>query len=107
MWRKILTFFRILFWWIVIIAMVALIGFVLWPLVQNKTKTMSTEGWDTPAYSDVLQQRFEGQLKSIFGFSRDATTEILSDESGKISVNYVQDSEDVYRPVDTQIENYK
>ena len=59
MWRKILNFFRILFWWIVLIAMVALIGFVLWPLVQNKANTMSTAGWDTPAYSDVLQQRFE------------------------------------------------
>ncbi len=63
---------------------------------------MSTRGWDEPAYSDVLQQRFEWQLKSIFWFSRDATTEILSDESWKISVNYVQDEEGVYRPVDTQ-----
>ncbi len=100
--KSLLRLLRFLFWWIVILVTVAVIGFFLWPLLSDKVNTLRDGNWNSgAATSDVVQMTLEQKIKSFFHISTTATRDILTDESGKKTVQYQQDDSGNYAPIVT------
>lgn len=98
--KSLLRLLRFLFWWIVILITVAVIGFFLWPLLSGKVNTLRSGDWNSgDATSDVIQMTLEQKIKSFFHISTTATRDVLTDESGKKTVEYKQDDAGAYLPV--------
>lgn len=59
--------FRFIFWWLVVIACIAFIGFIAWPLLSDKFYTLCTRQewelcrgeWGTQSDADTVQQTIE------------------------------------------------
>lgn len=104
--KSLLRLLRFLFWWIVILITVAVIGFFLWPLLSGKVNTLRSGNWNSgDATSDLIQMTLEQKIKSFFHISTTATRDILTDESGKKTVEYKQDDAGAYVPIDAQPKN--
>ena len=63
--KSLLRLLRFLFWWIVILITVAVIGFFLWPLLSGKVNTLRSGDWNSgDATADVIQMTKEKKIKS-------------------------------------------
>lgn len=101
--KSLLRLLRFLFWWIVVLITVAVIGFFLWPLFSDKARTLKNGDWDSgAATSDVIQMTLEQKIRSFFHISTTATRDILTDESGKKTIEYRRDENGAYVPVQIQ-----
>ncbi len=98
--KSLLRLLRFLFWWIVILITIAVIGFFLWPLLSDKVNTLRGGNWNSgAATSDIVQMTIEQKIKSFFNISTTATRDVLTDESGRKTVEYQQDDAGNYAPV--------
>ncbi len=87
--KSILRLLRFLFWWIVVLITVAVIGFFLWPLFSDKARTLKNGDWDSgAATSDVIQMTLEQKIRSFFDITKTAARDVMSDDSGKIKIIY-------------------
>lgn len=100
-------FMSLIFWGGVVIACVAFIGYIAWPLMSDKFYSLCTSQkwdlcrgeWSRNASADVVQQTIEGRTISLFDLSRTAMSDVLTDRGGKTPVQYVLDAEiGVYMP---------
>lgn len=59
--------FEFIFWWLVVIACIAFIGFIAWPLLSDKFYSLCTNRawemcrgeWGTESTADTVQQTIE------------------------------------------------
>ena len=87
--KSLLRLLRFLFWWIVVLITVAVIGFFLWPLFSDKARTLKNGDWDSgAATSDVIQMTLEQKIRSFFDITKTAARDVMSDDSGKIKIIY-------------------
>jgi hypothetical protein len=103
MLNQLLRLLRFLFWWLVVLATVSVIGYFLWPLLSGKATALKNGEWATrTSQADAIQMRIEQKFKSFFHISATATTDIFTDESGKRMVEYKKNETGVYMPISSQ-----
>lgn len=94
--------------WLVVIACIAFIGYVAWPLLSDKFYSLCTNPdwslcrgeWSQEDKADKVQQTIEGKTKSFFDIARTALSDVLTDRGGKRPVKYELSNEtNVYLPV--------
>lgn len=100
--------FDFIFWWLVLLACVAFIGYIAWPLLSDKFYTLCSNNsgwtlcrgdWARGANADTVQTTIEIKTKSFFSIGKTAFSDVFSDDGGKKKVIYKQDDSGVYVPV--------
>ena len=93
--------------WLVVIACIAFIGFIAWPLLSDKFYSLCTHSewkmcrgeWGSAASADEIQTTIESKTRSFFDIAWTAVSDVLSDDGGKQEVSYELNSEaGVYVP---------
>lgn len=89
-----------IFWWVVLIAAVAFIGYIAWPLLVGKFYTLCSYNsewklcrgnWSVESDADRVQNTIEKKTGAFFDIAKTAVTDVLSDEGGKKKIEYVLD----------------
>ena len=100
--------FSLLSAWLVVIASIAFIGYIAWPLLSDKFYSLCSNPewalcrgeWSQQDKADKVQSTIETKTKSFFDIARTAVSDILTDRGGKKSVTYELSKEaNVYMPV--------
>ncbi len=100
--------FDLLSAWLVVIACIAFIGYIAWPLLSDKFYSLCSNPewsfcrgeWSQEDKADQVQQNIEGKTKSFFSIARTAVSDVLTDRGGKKVVKYELSQEtNVYLPV--------
>lgn len=85
--RKIINF---IFWWLVVIGCVALIGYLLWPLFADKFYSLCSNNsqwrwcrgdWRSVTRADEIQKTIEQKAGSFVDLSTTAASDVLTDQS--------------------------
>ena len=79
--------FDLLSAWLVVIACIAFIGYIAWPLLSDKFYSLCGNPdwalcrgqWSQDDRADQVQQTIEGKTKSFFDIARAAVSDILTD----------------------------
>lgn len=104
--RKLINF---LFWWLVVIGCIALIGYLLWPLFADKFYSLCSNNsqwlwcrgeWGSVTGADELQKTIEQKAGALVDISTMAASDVLTDESGKTPVIYQKNETGVFVPVE-------
>lgn len=99
--------FSLIISWLIVIACIAFIGFIAWPLLSEKFHSLCSNSswelcrgeWGSVASADEVQATIESKTKSFFDIAYMAVSDVLSDDGGKEPVKYELNSEiGVYTP---------
>ncbi len=89
-------FFRLIFWWIVVILCIGVIGYFLLPFLQEKTRALSQGKWENQTRIGLLQDTVTGKTGNFFQIARDAFYDVVVDRGGKRTVLYTKDENGIY-----------
>ena len=103
--RKLINF---IFWWLIVIGCVALIGYILWPLFADKFYSLCSNNsewrwcrgeWGSLTRADELQKTIENKTETFVHLSTTTASDVLSDQSGKMPVIYQKNEAGIFVPV--------
>lgn len=105
--------YNLLISWLIVIACIAFIGYIAWPLLSEKFYSLCSNSswelcrgeWGGVASADEVQATIESKTRSFFDIAMTAVSDVLSDDGGKQEVNYELNSEaGIYTPVPVESE---
>lgn len=97
--------FDFIFWWVVLIACVAFIGYIAWPMLSDKFYSLCSNNsewrfcranWNFTSKADVVQDKIETKTGSFFKIGKTAVSDVLTDDGGKKEVVYKKDNSGTY-----------